>query len=246
MNQLNGKVALVTGASSGLGASVAHVFAGRGATVFGIARDVSRLAEAFAAVPGGRYASVDITGAQACRQAVAQCVAEFGQLQVLVNLAGAHTMRHTEAMTDDEWNRDLAVNLHGPFQSLSRCATASVGSRRQHRQRRVGRRPRGSGILGGLLRGKARTDRTHARAGGRVHRSTTAGQCGVPGRDVDSAGDRIHRARGRRLESDHAHGVAPRNNGSGGRRQGDCFPRSDDAAAIYGAVYSADNGKSAG
>ena len=83
MNQLNGIVALVTGASSGLGASVAQVFAERGATVFGIARDANRLAEVFAEVPGGRYASVDITGADACRRAVAQCVSEFGRLDAL-------------------------------------------------------------------------------------------------------------------------------------------------------------------
>ena len=83
--------------------------------MFGIARDADRMATVFDAVPGGKYASVDITGAEACRAAVAQCVAEFGRLDVLVNVAGYHQMRHTTTMTDDEWDRDLAVNLNGPF-----------------------------------------------------------------------------------------------------------------------------------
>lgn len=115
MSTLGGKVALVTGASSGLGAATAKVFAERGATVFGIARDTDRLAEVFADVPGGRFASVDIGSADACRQAVADCVAEFGRLDVLANVAGFHQMRRTVTLTDAEWDQDLAVNLNGPF-----------------------------------------------------------------------------------------------------------------------------------
>ncbi|GAS91510.1 SDR family NAD(P)-dependent oxidoreductase [Mycolicibacterium brisbanense] len=115
MSQLSGKVALVTGASSGLGAAVARLFAERGASVFGIARDAERMAEVFTQVPGGKYASVDIASAEACKQAVAQCVEEFGRLDALINVAGFHQMRHTISMTDEDWDKDLAVNLNGPF-----------------------------------------------------------------------------------------------------------------------------------
>jgi meso-butanediol dehydrogenase / (S,S)-butanediol dehydrogenase / diacetyl reductase len=115
MSSLEGKVALITGTSSGLGAATAKLFAERGASVFGIARDAERMAEVFAEVPGGKYASVDITTPAACRQAVADCVSEFGRLDVLVNVAGFHKMRHTQTTSDEEWERDLAVNLNGPF-----------------------------------------------------------------------------------------------------------------------------------
>ncbi len=115
MTALNGKVALVTGASSGLGAAVAQLFAARGASVFGVARDAERMATVFEDMPGGAYASVDISSSDACRDAVAQCVEKFGRLDALINVAGFHQMRHTASVTDEDWDKDLAVNLNGPF-----------------------------------------------------------------------------------------------------------------------------------
>ncbi|MEU1980981.1 SDR family oxidoreductase [Nocardia sp. NPDC019395] len=115
MSSLSGKVALVTGASSGLGAAVARLFAQRGASVFGVARDEQRLAEVFGDVPGGRFATADIVTSAACRSMVERCVAEFGRLDVLVNVAGSHRMRRTGEVADEDWDADLAVNLNAPF-----------------------------------------------------------------------------------------------------------------------------------
>lgn len=115
MSALQGKVLLVTGASSGLGAETARLLSRQGATVFGIGRDTGRLGEVFADVQHGSYASVDVASAQACTDAVEQCVRELGGLDVLINIAGRHQMRRTESMTDDDWAQDLAVNLNGPF-----------------------------------------------------------------------------------------------------------------------------------
>ncbi len=115
MSSLRGKVILVTGASSGLGAETARLLSREGATLFGIARDSDRLAAVFADVEAGAYTSVDVGSATECRDAVERCVERFGRLDVLVNIAGSHQMRRTETMTDDDWADDLAVNLNGPF-----------------------------------------------------------------------------------------------------------------------------------
>ncbi|KQH81051.1 oxidoreductase [Mycobacterium gordonae] len=115
MTALQGKVAFVTGASSGLGAETARLLSRRGATVFGIARDAEKLAGVFKDIPVGTGVPLDVTDPNACRSAVAQCVAQFGGIDVLINIAGRHQMRRTESMTDDEWAQDLAVNLNGPF-----------------------------------------------------------------------------------------------------------------------------------
>jgi meso-butanediol dehydrogenase/(S,S)-butanediol dehydrogenase/diacetyl reductase len=115
MSTLDGKIAFVTGASSGLGAETARLLSRQGATVFGIGRDTTRLSEVFADVDHGSYSSVDIASAQACEDAIEQCVREWGGLDILINIAGRHQMRRTESMTVDDWAQDLAVNLSGPF-----------------------------------------------------------------------------------------------------------------------------------
>jgi meso-butanediol dehydrogenase / (S,S)-butanediol dehydrogenase / diacetyl reductase len=115
MSSLGGKVILVTGASSGLGAETVRLLSREGATVFGIARNTDRLDQVFGEVETGAYATVQLSSASACREAVERCVEQFGRLDVLVNIAGSHQMRRTESMTDDEWAEDLAVNLSGPF-----------------------------------------------------------------------------------------------------------------------------------
>jgi meso-butanediol dehydrogenase/(S,S)-butanediol dehydrogenase/diacetyl reductase len=121
MMTLDGKIAFVTGASSGLGAETARLLSRQGATVFGIGRDTTRLTEVFADVDRGSHASVDIASADACEDAITQCVREWGGLDVLINIAGRHQMRRTESMTVDDWTNDLAVNLSGPF-NLCRVA----------------------------------------------------------------------------------------------------------------------------
>src|ERR1700727_2217348 len=78
MSTLEGKIAFVTGASSGLGAETARLLSRRGATIFGIGRDAARLAEVFGDVEKGSPASVNIASAQACKNALQQCARGSG------------------------------------------------------------------------------------------------------------------------------------------------------------------------
>jgi NAD(P)-dependent dehydrogenase (short-subunit alcohol dehydrogenase family) len=119
MARFTGKVALVTGASSGLGAATALRLAAEGAQVFGIARNIDGLrnTEQRAQNTEGILTtmSIDVSQPLQCAQAVRACIAHYGQLDALINVAGRHDFRHTPSVTEQQWLHDLAVNLNGPF-----------------------------------------------------------------------------------------------------------------------------------
>lgn len=246
MSALEGKVALITGASAGLGATTAKAFAERGALVFGIARDAERMAAVFEEVAGGSFSSVDVADSAACRRAVDDCVSAFGRLDVLVNVAGFHQMRHTRDVTDEDWERDLAVNLHGPFY-LCRAAlphlldvggnivnVASIAGV-EGEVYSAGYCAAKHGLVGltKALAVEFTKDRLRVNAicpGGMPTAQTT--EFAAPdGADWDLI-MRIASPRGFMETADVANVIA--------------FLASDDAAAVHGAVYRVDNGKGAG
>jgi 3-oxoacyl-[acyl-carrier protein] reductase len=116
---LHGQVALVTGASSGLGVRFAQVLAEHGAAVALVARRAERIAEVQAQIEraGGRAVAVaadvrDRTAMTAAFDAVEQA---FGTVTILVNNAGVVTSGRAVALSEEEWRRVLATNLDAVF-----------------------------------------------------------------------------------------------------------------------------------
>jgi NAD(P)-dependent dehydrogenase (short-subunit alcohol dehydrogenase family) len=103
--RFEGKVAIVTGAASGIGAAVAEKFTAEGAQVVGV--DI--------AGDGEQVRRVDVTSPEQVQGIVAQTVEEHGGLDVLLNVAGVQRFNRVADVTLDEWHRNIGVNLTGPF-----------------------------------------------------------------------------------------------------------------------------------
>jgi NADP-dependent 3-hydroxy acid dehydrogenase YdfG len=113
-HSLQGKVALVTGASSGIGEATALALAEAGANVAVGARRADRLADLAKRAPGEVLTlDLDVTDEQACRTAVAATVEHFGGLDVLVNNAGLMLSGPILGADTAEWTRMVHTNLLG-------------------------------------------------------------------------------------------------------------------------------------
>jgi NAD(P)-dependent dehydrogenase (short-subunit alcohol dehydrogenase family) len=123
--RLDGKVVIVTGASSGLGVAFAQAFAEAGADVALGARRVEKLAETAELVSAtGRKAlpvSTDVADPASCQALVDATIAEFGKVDVLINNAGVGTAVPAMKETPDEFRRVLDVNLHGSYWMAQAC-----------------------------------------------------------------------------------------------------------------------------
>ena len=123
--RLDGKVAVVTGASSGLGAAFATGLAEAGADVVICARRADRLRETAAAVEalGRRCVAItaDVSLPEDCTRVVEEAVAALGRVDVLVNNAGVGTAVPATRESPDEFRRVIDVNLHGCYWTAQAC-----------------------------------------------------------------------------------------------------------------------------
>ncbi|WP_181784152.1 SDR family NAD(P)-dependent oxidoreductase [Pseudonocardia pini] len=126
---LTGRVAIVSGASAGLGVTIARGLAEAGADVVLAARRADRLAETAAAVEAtGRRSLVvptDIGSVDDCRRVVEASIGEFGRLDVLVNNAGTGEVGPAHKQPSGEFDRTLDINLAGAYR-LSVAAAAAM------------------------------------------------------------------------------------------------------------------------
>jgi meso-butanediol dehydrogenase/(S,S)-butanediol dehydrogenase/diacetyl reductase len=119
VNRFEGKVALVTGAASGMGRATCVRLAAEGAGIYGIDVDEEGLDATAKTIreSGAKMQTqrCDVSSREACFAAVEGAVAAFGQLDVLANVAGIVRFRNSPEMSEAEWNLVMAVNVSGPF-----------------------------------------------------------------------------------------------------------------------------------
>ncbi len=114
-------VALVTGASSGIGAAVAIAFADAGWDVMAAGRDEGRLAEVADVSDNIATWAGELASSEDCDELLSDTIEEFGNIDCLVNSAGILLRGDATETSDDDWRDTMAVNLDVPFY-LSRAA----------------------------------------------------------------------------------------------------------------------------
>lgn len=128
MGRLDGKIALITGASSGIGRACMIMFAKEGATVLGVARTQGNLDETLrqvkAAGGAGSVFSADLSDPARAEAAVNRCIEEYGRIDVLLNAAGVGyslkdtsigSMNPIDTTPIDKWREVMAINLDSVF-----------------------------------------------------------------------------------------------------------------------------------
>lgn len=120
MFDLTGRVAVVTGGSSGLGVLFAKALSRQGATVVVVARRLEKLkavAESIIEETGNKvgYYQCDVSDSKQVAELAEKVVADFGKIDIAVNCAGGGNCGNTEDLTDEKWHKTMGINLDGVF-----------------------------------------------------------------------------------------------------------------------------------
>jgi NAD(P)-dependent dehydrogenase (short-subunit alcohol dehydrogenase family) len=130
MSQLKNKVAIVTGAASGIGLACAQRYAAEGATVIGLDRNMSSdWSSVEAMAPANRFHQVDVTDGAAQRAVVADTLNEFGTIDILLTAAGLGDGGPVGMLDEEVWDRVIDVNLKGTFLSIKAVLDAMMAQR---------------------------------------------------------------------------------------------------------------------
>ncbi|OYU18939.1 MAG: D-threitol dehydrogenase [Rhodobacteraceae bacterium PARR1] len=125
---LAGKVAIITGGGSGIGAAIATAYAEKGAQVAVVDRDLEAAKAVAAGLPGALALTCDVTDAAQGAATVAAVQAALGSPDILVNSAGIALLAPAEELTADAWDRTIAVNLTGSFLMAQAAGRAMIAA----------------------------------------------------------------------------------------------------------------------
>lgn len=125
--RLAGKVAIISGAASGMGAATARMFAGEGANVViadRLEHEGRHVADSIGAA--AHFVPLDVTDEESWQAAVAATLAHFGKLNVLVNNAGVSGSAEQDLYSTDAWHRIMAINATGVFLGIKHAIPAMI------------------------------------------------------------------------------------------------------------------------
>jgi NAD(P)-dependent dehydrogenase (short-subunit alcohol dehydrogenase family) len=184
-DRLKGKVALITGGASGLGANAAQLMAGEGASVVvaDIAADRGK-AVADKLGSAGHFVELDVTREDNWKAVIQETVDKFGALHVLLNSAGIGLSKTVEDIELEEWRKVHAIDLDGVFLGCKH----GVAEIKKHTGKQAGGRLGGSIInissISGIIAGANMAAYNSAKAGVRLLSKSVALHCAKSGYNI--------------------------------------------------------------
>jgi NAD(P)-dependent dehydrogenase (short-subunit alcohol dehydrogenase family) len=184
-DRLKGKVALITGGASGLGANAAALMAQEGASVV-VADIAAERGKAVADKLGsaGHFVKLDVTSEDNWKAAIRETVDKFGALHVLLNSAGIGLSKTVEDITLEEWRKVHAIDLDGVFMGCKH----GVAEIKKHTGKQTGGRLGGSIInissISGIIAGANMAAYNSAKAGVRLLSKSVALHCAKSGYNI--------------------------------------------------------------
>ena len=134
MGNLSGKIAVITGAASGIGRASAQLFAERGAQVLAVDRPESAILDAHKGAKDIKVFAKSVADADAPDAIVKAALDAYGAIDILFNNAGVSGRALTHELTDAEWDRQFAINVRAPFR-ISRAAIPHLIKRAEEKGR---------------------------------------------------------------------------------------------------------------
>jgi 3-oxoacyl-[acyl-carrier protein] reductase len=183
LGRLAGRVAIVTGGSRGIGRGIAGLFAEEGAALVIVGRDTASGNEAAASLvkSGGQAVFVegDVSLAETSSRMVETALATYGRLDILCHNAGIFPESRLDVMTEEEWDRVIAVNLKSTFLATKACLPSM-------RAQRYGRIVLTSSITGPIVGNPGLAHYSASKAGMEGFIRTAAIECAADGITINA------------------------------------------------------------
>lgn len=123
--RLDGKIAVITGASSGIGLSASKIFSEKGATVCMVSRNLEKTKKAAAPIENAYAFEADVADPSAVSRVTQEILTKFSRIDILINNAGIGDIQWAKDMPTDTWNKVISVNLNGAFY-MAQCVGQSM------------------------------------------------------------------------------------------------------------------------